>query len=124
MKKIAPGNDKANLSRRELFAVAPLAAASLAAGSFVMGPQTGVSAQPAKKPHEPLPPFKYDIESSVWWTGQDGVNHISASLGSISGTKSARLLRGGFVPTLGPFCRPPAFDCSRSADCERPLDIS
>jgi oxalate decarboxylase len=99
MKKIASENNKASLSRRELFAAAPLAAASLAAGSFVMGRQTGVSAQPAKKPHEPLLPFKYDIESSVGWTGEGG-SAKEANVGefpisdSIAGV-SMRLKPGG-----------------------------
>jgi oxalate decarboxylase len=70
MKKNAAGKDRAKLSRRDLLTAAPLAAAGLAGSSFAKA--SSPSDQSAKKPHEPLPPFKYDIESSVGWVGPGG----------------------------------------------------
>ncbi|HEV2389078.1 MAG TPA: cupin domain-containing protein [Candidatus Acidoferrales bacterium] len=66
------------LTRRQLFGAASLAAAGLAAGSLadlpaVAGLPAAVAAPPQqKKGHEPLLPFKYDIEHSVGWTGEAG----------------------------------------------------
>ena len=70
MKKNAGAKDQAKLSRRDLLTAAPLAAAGIAASSFAKDP--ALPDQTAKKPHEPLLPFKYDIESSVGWTGPGG----------------------------------------------------
>jgi oxalate decarboxylase len=70
VKKNAGAKDQAKLSRRDLLTAAPLAAAGIAASSFAKDP--ALPDQTAKKPHEPLLPFKYDIESSVGWTGPGG----------------------------------------------------
>src|SRR5260370_9592850 len=59
------------LTRRELIAAAPLTAAGLAVTPFVMAPKVAL-AQSRNKTHEPLQPFKYDIESSVGWVGEGG----------------------------------------------------
>jgi len=58
------------LSRRDLITAGPLAAAGLASGSL---PKASTEpAQSEKKSHEPLPPFKYDIENSSGWVGAGG----------------------------------------------------
>jgi oxalate decarboxylase len=72
MKAKTSKNSGSMLTRRELFAAAPLAAAGLAAGHLVSGPNVIASPQGGKKPHEPLLPFKYDIETSVGWMGPAG----------------------------------------------------
>ena len=59
------------LSRRELFGATSLAAAGLAAGSLISAPLAGAIPQGGKK-HEPLLPFKYDIEKSEGWVGEAG----------------------------------------------------
>jgi oxalate decarboxylase len=75
MKRVAPAGKKEGLSRRELFAGAPLAAAGFAVGAL-SAPLNAVpaSAMPQKgqKEHEPLQPFKYDIEKSVGRSGPGG----------------------------------------------------
>ena len=73
---------KSGLSRRDLFAAAPLAAAGLLAGPFgaeatavaqsYSPAQSSNATQSREKHHEPLLPFKYDIETSVGWTGEGG----------------------------------------------------
>ena len=70
MKKNSSGKNGRKLSRRDLLVAAPLAAAGLAAGSLAKVPETRVAF--GKKPHEPLLPFKYDIESSAGWVGAGG----------------------------------------------------
>jgi oxalate decarboxylase len=70
VKKNTSEKKETKLSRRDLLTKAPLAAAGLAAGSFIKIPET--RAQSRNKPHEPLLPFKYDIESSVGWVGPGG----------------------------------------------------
>jgi oxalate decarboxylase len=72
MRQKAPGKNRAMLTRRQLFAAAPLTAAGLAAASLVTPSPAGSSPQAKKKEHEPLSPFKYDIESSVGWSGEGG----------------------------------------------------
>lgn len=59
------------LTRRQLFGAASLAAAGIAAGSLANAPRADAAPQ-QKKAHEPLLPFKYDIEHSVGWTGEGG----------------------------------------------------
>ncbi|HEV2488340.1 MAG TPA: cupin domain-containing protein [Candidatus Acidoferrales bacterium] len=59
------------LSRRELFGATSLAAAGIAAGSLMVAPLAEAIPQSGKK-HEPLLPFKYDIEKSVGWVGEAG----------------------------------------------------
>jgi oxalate decarboxylase len=73
---------KNGLSRRDLFAAAPLAAAGLLAGPFGAAAtavaqsyspaQSSNATQSREKHHEPLLPFKYDIETSVGWIGEGG----------------------------------------------------
>jgi oxalate decarboxylase len=70
VKKSTNANDGTKLSRRDLLTAAPLAAAGIAATSFAKAPI--LPNQAAKKPHEALLPFKYDIESSVGWRGPGG----------------------------------------------------
>ncbi|HEV2341627.1 MAG TPA: cupin domain-containing protein [Candidatus Acidoferrales bacterium] len=59
------------LSRRELFGATSLAAAGLAAGSLIAAPLAEAIPQSGKK-HEPLLPFKYDIEKTEGWVGEAG----------------------------------------------------
>lgn len=59
------------LTRRELFGATSLAAASLAAGSLITAPVAAAIPQAGKK-HEPLLPFKYDIEKTEGWVGDAG----------------------------------------------------
>jgi oxalate decarboxylase len=59
------------LTRRELFGATTLAAAGLAAGSLMTAPIANAVPQGGKK-HEPLLPFKYDIEKSEGWVGEAG----------------------------------------------------
>jgi len=70
VKKNTGGKNESKLSRRDLLTSAPLAAAGLAAGSLIQAPQG--RGQSRNGPHEPLQPFKYDIESSVGWFGPGG----------------------------------------------------
>jgi oxalate decarboxylase len=72
MRHKTSGKNRATLTRRQLFAAAPLTAAGLAAASFVTSSVAGSSPQAKKKEHEPLSPFKYDFDSSVGWTGEGG----------------------------------------------------
>jgi oxalate decarboxylase len=72
MRKNAPGEKPNSLSRRDLLTAAPLAAAGLAASNFAGARESKIAPQAVKKQHEQLPPFKYDIESSVGWTGEGG----------------------------------------------------
>jgi oxalate decarboxylase len=80
------------ISRRDLFSAAPIAAAGLLAAPLALsaaaprlasesqkrdpranllaGPQT--SEESRAKHHEPLLPFKYDIEASTGWVGEGG----------------------------------------------------
>jgi oxalate decarboxylase len=75
--KSKPGDNR-KISRRDVLAAAPLAAAGFAARKFVTDePQQQPSSPPAayqnaKKPHEPLLPFKYNIEGSAGWVGEGG----------------------------------------------------
>jgi oxalate decarboxylase len=75
MKRTAPADRKEGLSRRELFAGAPLAAAGLAAGALgapLSAVPLSTAAQREQKDHESLLPFKYDIEKSAGWSGASG----------------------------------------------------
>ena len=72
MKKNKPKNAPRGLTRRDLFAAAPLAAAAIASNPFAAAAQSYNPSQSREKHHEPLLPFKYDIESSVGWTGEGG----------------------------------------------------
>jgi oxalate decarboxylase len=70
VRKNSEGKNESKLSRRDLLTAAPLAAAGLAAGTFVKGPEQ--RERSGKKSHDQLLPFKYDIESSAGWSGLGG----------------------------------------------------
>ena len=72
MRKTVSKRNSLGLSRRELFAAAPLAAAGLAAGSLALPHDSVAKAQKEPGHHDALLPFKYDIESSKGWSGPGG----------------------------------------------------
>jgi oxalate decarboxylase len=77
-KNSARNNSK--LSRRELIAAAPLAVAGIAAGAgagSLLANSAGAQQRPQAATkggghHEPLLPFKYDIEATTGWVGDGG----------------------------------------------------
>ncbi|MFZ0819741.1 MAG: cupin domain-containing protein [Candidatus Acidiferrales bacterium] len=84
MDRVKPGKSRlkndTKLSRRELIAAAPLAAAGLAAaagaGSLLANPADALQRPQASTKsgghHETLLPFKFDIEATTGWVGEGG----------------------------------------------------